>query len=46
VSSVRIIAQRGDPDMDPFFENHPFRQFFGDEFFRRFFEVPGRARPG
>lgn len=46
VSSVRTIAQRyAGPDTDPFFENSPFREFFGDEFFRRFFEVPGKSRP-
>jgi serine protease Do len=46
VSAVRIIAQRQQmQDMDPFFENHPFREFFGDEFFRRFFTVPGENRP-
>jgi serine protease Do len=46
VSAVRIIAQRQTmSDLDPFFENHPFREFFGDEFFRRFFNAPGETRP-
>jgi serine protease Do len=46
VSSVQIIDERhAERELDPFFENHPFREFFGDEFFRRFFEVPGRSRP-
>jgi serine protease Do len=46
VSSVRIIAQQqSGRQLDPFFENHPFREFFGDEFFRHFFEVPGRSKP-
>jgi serine protease Do len=46
VSAVKIIAQRQEvPDLDPFFENHPFREFFGDEFFRRFFNMRGETRP-
>ncbi len=45
VSSVRVAnARQTLPDMDPFFENHPFREFFGDEFFKRFFRSPGEAR--
>lgn len=45
VSAVRIMTTR-DPaaDMDPFFENHPFREYFGDEFFRRFFGGPRGPR--
>jgi serine protease Do len=34
-------ARQTVPDLDPFFKNHPFREFFGDEFFRQFFETPG-----
>jgi serine protease Do len=46
VSAVRMVAQRQPmSDVDPFFENHPFREFFGDEFFRRFFSAPGDTRP-
>jgi serine protease Do len=45
VSTVRIVAGthfgRG---LDPFFENHPFREFLGDEFFRQFFGAPGGSR--
>ena len=42
VSSVRIIQNHGPgPELDPFFENHPFREFFGDDFFKRFFGAPG-----
>ncbi len=42
VSSVRIIQNHGSgPELDPFFENHPFREFFGDDFFKRFFGAPG-----
>jgi serine protease Do len=45
VSSVRVMQARQTlPDMDPFFENHPFREFFGDEFIKRFFGSPGGAR--
>ncbi len=42
VSAVKIItARQAVPDLDPFFENHPFREFFGDESIRRFFGTPG-----
>ena len=45
VSTVRIVEEtRLGPDLDPFFQNHPFREFFGDEFFRRFFGSPGGSR--
>ncbi|MGO9118478.1 MAG: trypsin-like peptidase domain-containing protein [Desulfomonilaceae bacterium] len=45
VSTVRIVEEtRSGPDLDPFFQNHPFREFFGDEFFRRFFGSPGSSR--
>lgn len=41
VSSVRIMSARNPmSEMDPFFENHPFREFFGDDVFRRFFGAP------
>ncbi len=40
VSAVKIAARQAGPDLDPFFENHPFREFFGDEFFRQFFGAP------
>jgi len=41
VSAVKMVAARqATPDLDPFFENHPFREFFGDEFFRQFFGAP------
>ncbi|MBI5572567.1 MAG: trypsin-like peptidase domain-containing protein, partial [Desulfomonile tiedjei] len=41
VSAVRTrTAQAPMQDVDPFFENSPFREFFGDEFFRRFFQAP------
>jgi serine protease Do len=45
VSTVRIVSERQvGPGLDPFFENHPFREFFGDEFFRRFFGPQGGTR--
>jgi serine protease Do len=40
VSSVKIASRQAVPDLDPFFENHPFREFFGDDFFRQFFGTP------
>ncbi len=37
VSAVRLMnARQTSPGLDPFFENHPFREFFGDEFLKRF----------
>lgn len=47
VSSVRTAAARNPmSDLDPYFENHPFREFFGDDFFRRFFGAPnGQSMP-
>lgn len=42
VSAVKIMtARQAVPDLDPFFENHPFREFFGEEFFKQFFGTPG-----
>ena len=42
VSTVRIVAgTHFGPGLDPFFQNHPFREFLGDEFFRQFFGAPG-----
>lgn len=39
VSTVRIVTARTlRPEMNPFYQNHPFRQFFGDDFFRQFFQ--------
>lgn len=46
VSAVRRVATRNPlTEMDPFFENHPFREFFGDEFFRRFFNAQRGGQP-
>jgi serine protease Do len=46
VSAVRNIrAREFAPDVDPFFESHPFfREFFRDELFREFLRPRGRAR--
>lgn len=41
ISAVRTIQNQNRlHEVDPFFENHPFREFFGDDFFRRFFGAP------
>ncbi len=41
VSTVRIMReQETPPPTHPFFEQHPLRQFFGDDFFREFFGRP------
>jgi len=45
VSTAKIVGETHfGPGLDPFFENHPFREFFGDEFFRQFFGAPGGSR--
>ncbi len=47
VSSVVTVRNRNPMgDMDPFLENHPFREFFGDDFFRKFFGHPGMQGNG
>jgi serine protease Do len=39
VSTVRNITAPGiPPGLDPIFRDHPFREFFGDDFFREFFQ--------
>lgn len=41
ISTVKVTTIRNPmSELDPFFETHPFREFFGDEFFRRFFGNP------
>ena len=43
VSAIKVVTARNPmSELDPSLENHPFREFFGDEFFRRFFS----AQPG
>ncbi len=45
VTASRTSApNRSIPDYEGLFENHPFREFFGDEFLRRFFGAPGGGR--
>ncbi|MBI4961900.1 MAG: trypsin-like peptidase domain-containing protein [Desulfomonile tiedjei] len=42
VSAVRVVASRNNmSQLEPFVENHPFREFFGDDFLRKFFGAPG-----
>ena len=44
VSSVLLVERGQGPEIDPFFQNHPFfRQFFGDEFFKHFFNQRERS---
>jgi serine protease Do len=48
---VNISSSKKEPsgptsDMDPFFKNHPFREFFGDDFFKRFRKGPGPGKEG
>jgi len=44
ISSSRKEAPGAMGDTDPFFKNHPFREFFGDEFFKRFKKGPGQGK--
>src|SRR5208283_3331101 len=44
VSTVKMVAGSNFGGLDPFFENHPFREFFRDEFFRQFFGSAGGSR--
>ena len=32
-----ISSSEGAPDLEPFFKNHPFKDFFGDDFVDKFF---------
>lgn len=42
ISSTKKMAMgRGGEDLEQMFKNHPFREFFGDEFFKRFRPGPG-----
>lgn len=43
ISSVKKMKEEATPDLDSLFKDHPFRQFFGDEFFKRF--GPRRFHP-
>lgn len=45
VSAVRIVTERNPMlNGDPFFQDRLFREFFGDDFFQRFFHAPGGTR--
>lgn len=39
-----VSSSDGSQEMDPFFKNHPFKDFFGDEFFKRFKKGPGEGK--
>ena len=39
-----VSSSDGSQEMDPFFKNHPFKEFFGDEFFKRFKKGPGEGK--
>ncbi len=44
ISSVKKMAGKSNPDMEDFLKDHPFRQFFGDEFFKRFGPRGGNSK--
>lgn len=47
ISSTRKEeAASGMPDSDPFFKNHPFKEFFGDEWMKKFRKGPGPGGGG
>ena len=51
VSSMRVAARGQNLEIDPFLQQHPlFKEFFGDELFKRFFNQPegprGRQQQG
>lgn len=39
-----VSSHDGSQEMDPFFKNHPFKEFFGEEFFKRFKKGPGEGK--
>ncbi|MDQ1286016.1 MAG: serine protease Do [Thermodesulfobacteriota bacterium] len=39
-----VSSSDGSQEMDPSFKNHPFKEFFGDEFFKRFKKGPGEGK--
>lgn len=43
-STKKEVSSTGGADMDQFFKNHPFKEFFGDEFFKKFKKGPGEGR--
>jgi len=44
ISTTKVVKRRGQPMMQPYGEDDPFRHFFGDDFFERFFggQIPQR----
>ncbi|MDD3473566.1 MAG: DegQ family serine endoprotease [Syntrophaceae bacterium] len=44
INSTKKETATGGADMDQFFKNHPFKEFFGDEFFKKFKKGPGEGR--
>ncbi len=47
ISSTRKDeAASGIPESDPFFKNHPFKEFFGDEWMKKFRKGPGPGGGG
>lgn len=43
-STKKETSSGGGAEMDQFFRNHPFKEFFGDEFFKKFKKGPGEGR--
>lgn len=41
ISSTKKAPSAQGQDLEPFFKNHPFKDFFGDDFFKRFKREPG-----
>jgi len=39
-STKKLASGPAGGELEPFFKNHPFREFFGDEFFKRFKQGP------
>ncbi len=44
IHSTKKETASGGADMDQFFKNHPFKDFFGDEFLKKFKKGPGEGR--
>lgn len=44
INSTKKETASGGADMDQFFKNHPFKDFFGDEFLKKFKKGPGEGR--
>jgi serine protease Do len=46
ISSSKKEAAALGGDLEPFFKNHPFREFFGDDFFKKFPKKGPKSDPG